>query len=185
LAAASVTLTKERYLAKSVFMRLFRLFFGLLIALLLSVHILPGVAYAASSAAIRAIDDNETITKDFSGQSLVKAEFADANFKDANFSGADLRGVVFNGTSLIDADLTNVDFSDGIAYLTDFSGANLSNAVFTSAMLLKSSFKNARVTGADFSDAAIDRGQVLQLCQTASGTNPVTGVETRESLGCR
>ncbi len=166
-------------------MRLFRLFFGLVLAFLLSTQFLPHAAYAASSAAIRAIDDNETINKDFSGQSLVKAEFADANFKDANFKGADLRGVVFNGTSLINADLSRVDFSNGIAYLTDFSGANLSNAIFTSAMMLKSSFKNTTVTGADFSDAALDRTQVLRLCETASGINSVTGIDTRESLGCR
>jgi uncharacterized protein YjbI with pentapeptide repeats len=54
----------------------------------------------------------------------------------------------------------------------------------TSAMLLRTSFRDAKVTGADFTDAVIDRTQTLQLCKTASGVNSVTGVDTRESLGC-
>jgi hypothetical protein len=41
------------------------------------------------------------------------------------------------------------------------------------------------VTGADFSGAILDRYQISQLCQTASGTNPITGIATRDSLGCR
>jgi uncharacterized protein YjbI with pentapeptide repeats len=52
-------------------------------------------------------------------------------------------------------------------------------------MLLKSNFRNANVTGADFSDAMLDREQITQLCRSASGVNSVTGVDTRESLGCR
>jgi uncharacterized protein YjbI with pentapeptide repeats len=91
---------------------------------------------------------------------------------------------VFESSTLIRANLQGVNFSDGIAYLTDLSGADLSNAVLTSAILLKSIFKGATVTGADFSFAMLDRDQALQLCKTASGTNPVTGVDTRESLGC-
>ena len=52
-------------------------------------------------------------------------------------------------------------------------------------MMLKSSFRDANVTGADFSEALLDRDQALLLCKTASGTNPTTGVDTRESLGCK
>jgi len=45
-------------------------------------------------------------------------------------------------------------------------------------------FSGADVHGADFSDALIDRADQRQLCTTASGTNPQTGVDTRASLGC-
>lgn len=170
-------------------MRLFRQFCGVLLSLLLWLagsgfgSGLP--AQAASSAAIRAFDDVNVQTKDYSGQDLVRAEFSNARLINANFSGADLRGAVFNGAVLKGANLHGVDFSDGIAYISDLSETDLSDAILTAAMLLKSSFRDANVTGADFSDAVLDRDQVLRLCKTASGVNPVTGVSTRESLGCK
>jgi uncharacterized protein YjbI with pentapeptide repeats len=142
-------------------------------------------AIAASSAAIRAFDDVSVTSQDFSGESLVQAEFNNAKLDGANFSGADLRGAVFNGSVLKAANLRGIDFTDGIAYLSNLAGADLSDGVFESAMMLKSNFRNATVTGADFSYAMLDRDQVLHLCETASGVNPKTGVDTRESLGCR
>ena len=164
-------------------MRLLRLLgITFAIAWLLATSPLP--AQAASSAAIRAYDDVEGVTKDYAGQSLIRSEFNDARLESANFAGADLRGAVFNGATLKNANLHGVDFSDGIAYLSSFVGADLSDAVLTSAMLLKSSFRDANVTGADFSFAVLDRPQVLMLCKTASGVNPTTQVDTRESLGC-
>lgn len=166
----------------AITMRLITTLFGVLLFLLFSISPLP--AEAASSAAIRSYDDVEAVTKDYSGQSLIQAEFANDKLAGANFSGSDLRGAVFNGTDLSQANFHGVDFSDGIAYLTNLSGADLTDAVLNSAMLLRSSFKGANITGADFSFAVLDRPQVLQLCKTASGTNPKTGVDTRESLGC-
>jgi uncharacterized protein YjbI with pentapeptide repeats len=165
-------------------MRLIRQCFGFLLALLCFLGSVPS-AEAASSAAIRAYDDVNAQTKDYSGQDLVKAEFSNARLANANFSGADLRGAVFNGSVLSQANLHGVDFSDGIAYLTDLGGADLTDAILSSAMLLKSNFRNAKVTGADFSDAMLDREQVIHLCKSADGVNSVTGVSTRESLGCR
>lgn len=161
---------------------------SILLALVLMGSILLSIAspvQAASSAAIRAFDDVNASAQDYSGQDLVRAEFGDARLVGANFSGSNLRGAVFNGANLSQSNWHDVDFSDGIAYLSNLSGADLTNAILTSAMLLKTSFRGATVTGADFSDAMLDRDQIIQLCRTADGVNPVTGIETRESLGCR
>jgi uncharacterized protein YjbI with pentapeptide repeats len=156
---------------------------GLCVALCLWLIGQPPVQ-AASSAAIRAFDDVAATTKDYSGQQLIRAEFSNARLNGANFSGADLRGAVFNGADLKAANFRGANFTDGIAYLSNLAEADLSDAVLDSAMMLKSSFRNATVTGADFTNALLDRDQILQLCKTASGVNPTTGADTRESLGC-
>ncbi|MGF1496763.1 MAG: pentapeptide repeat-containing protein [Elainellaceae cyanobacterium] len=164
-------------------LRPFGLIFGLLALLTVTWSPLP--AEAASSAAIRAYDDVDISTKNFAGKTLIQAEFNNAKLEEANFSGADLRGAVFNGSNLSGANFHGADFSDGIAYITNFAGADFTDAVLTSAMLLQSSFRDADITGADFSFAVLDRAQLLALCGRASGTNPVTGVSTKESLECR
>ncbi|MBD1913942.1 pentapeptide repeat-containing protein [Leptolyngbya sp. FACHB-16] len=165
-------------------MGLLRIFFGIFMALMVSLSGFVAPADAASSAAIRAYDDVQPTTQNYSGQNLVRAEFSDAKLQGVDFSNADLTGAVFNGANLRGANLHGINFSDGIAYITNLAEADLTDAIFTSAMMLKSNFKDANVTGADFSFAVIDREQVSHLCKTASGTNPTTGVDTRESLGC-
>ena len=51
-------------------------------------------------------------------------------------------------------------------------------------VLTSSDLGDAKIDGADFSDALIDKSQQQKLCQYASGTNSVTGVSTRRSLNC-
>lgn len=40
------------------------------------------------------------------------------------------------------------------------------------------------IEGADFTDALLRKDVQMNLCKIAKGTNPTTGVDTRESLGC-
>jgi uncharacterized protein YjbI with pentapeptide repeats len=57
--------------------------------------------------------------------------------------------------------------------------------IFIGATLSNSILDEADITGADFTDAIVDRYTTTQLCKRASGTNSTTGADTRESLGCR
>jgi uncharacterized protein YjbI with pentapeptide repeats len=145
----------------------------------------PLSAQAASSSGVTGSVLRENFQgKDFSGQKLVGTEYTSVHMENANFSGADLRGGVFNGVALEGANLHGVNFTEGIAYLSDLRSVDLSDAILTDAMMLRSIFDNANITGADFTNAVLDRPQVKKLCVNASGVNSQTGVSTRESLGC-
>jgi uncharacterized protein YjbI with pentapeptide repeats len=122
---------------------------------------------------------------DFSEQELQASEFSNANLERANFTNADVRGAVFSASVMTQAKLHGADLTNALADQVKFNGADLSDAVLTEAILLRSTFINTNITGADFSYAILDRAQVKELCQSASGINSKTGIETRESLGCR
>ena len=146
----------------------------------------PPSAEAASSAAVRSFDDVKVSDTDFAGQDLREAEFANETLQGADFSGANLGFAVFNATDLREANWHGADFSNGMAYLSNFGGADLTDAIFTDALFLQSVFdKNTDITGADFTNASIDRFQLSKLCDRASGQNSQTGANTRESLGCK
>ncbi len=154
------------------------------IVLTIAILIFPQPAQAGSSSLIRAYDDQEVVSKDFSGKSLIQAQFANEDLGNSNFSNADLRGAVFNGTKLTESNWHGVDFTYGIAYLCNFTNADLTDAILVDTDMLRSNFKNAKITGADFTLAILERAQTKQLCTYADGVNSKTGVFTRESLGC-
>lgn len=60
------------------------------------------------------------------------------------------------------------------------------NSILTGSYLSPSINDAKTITGADFSDAQMSDFARKKLCQRedAVGTNPVTGVDTRDSLFC-
>ncbi len=164
-------------------MNYWRLVIGFIVALVILFS--PVSVQAASSSSVTQSILNKGEGEDFSEKNLIRAEFTNRVFKNTNFNKADLRGALFNGVFLDGANLSEIDFSSGISYVSRFKNVSLANAVLSNANMLQSTFDNVDVTGADFSEALLDRQQVNKLCVNASGTNPKTGVSTRESLGCK
>jgi uncharacterized protein YjbI with pentapeptide repeats len=123
--------------------------------------------------------------RNFAGQDLSGGVFVSSEMREVDFSGANLTNAILTMGVLLRTNLAGTNLTGALADRATFDEANLTNAILTEATLTPSRFYGAKITGADFTDALIDRSQAKLLCDRAKGINPVTGVSTRDSLGCR
>ncbi|KAL7538088.1 hypothetical protein ACHAXR_009716 [Thalassiosira sp. AJA248-18] len=102
----------------------------------------------------------------FANSNLQGCRFYNSFLPESNFEGADVRGASFERNNMDNANLRNV---------------NAGGAYFGDSLLDVKSME-----GADFTDASIPPKLLNSICERedVKGTNPDTGVDTRDSLMC-
>ena len=121
---------------------------------------------------------------DFSHQDLTDASFDHTNLRGSDLSFSKAVGVRFFGANMSRTNLEGADLRYTSMESTRLTKSNLTNAVLEGAYLTNAMMQEADITGADFTDTLLDPNTEKDLCDRASGTNPTTGRNTKDTLYC-
>ena len=121
---------------------------------------------------------------DFSGSDLKGATFYLTDLQDANLSDCDLQNATLYGAKLKNTNLSNSNLREVTLDSAVLSGTDLSNSNLEDSFAYSTQFENVKIRGADFTNVFLPKDVVREFCKNASGTNPFTNRETRETLDC-
>ncbi len=152
---------------------------GVISLLIAAALLLPPAALAAMDYAKQVL-----IGADFHDTDLQNVTFNLTNLRDADFHGSDLRGASLFGAKLQDANLSGTDLRGATLDSAVLQGTDLRNARLDDAFAFNTRFLDVRIDGADFTGVPLRGDALKSLCAVASGTNPFSGRETRDTLGC-
>lgn len=133
---------------------------------------------------------------DYAGLDISNANYSNGNYKSkdftqviaksTNFANSNLSACRFYKAYLVNANfeaaiVTGASFED-----TSMDNANLHNVIAIGAYFGPSLLDVVTLEGGDFSDAQIPSKTLSLICnrEDVKGSNPITGVNTRDSLMC-
>jgi uncharacterized protein YjbI with pentapeptide repeats len=162
-----------------------KIFLSTCLCLLISFSLFSSLFLGFSDQAIAEDYDKQVLTGvDFSGKSLQGSQFNKTILRSTNFQKANLKGVSLFGADMYYADFSDANLSFATLDTARMDSVNLTNANLEGAFAYGTSFRKVTIDGADFTDVDLRDNVRQELCKIATGTNPVTGRDTRESLEC-